>query len=120
VTEGATRGASASIVAQGVLLASSRSIENAVEARKLRRVDRILAGLPVGSDTFLPPLELNALLGRDETAPVTGVDKDLDFAEIEARAPAGLTEQVPFGIAGVVWALQHPSQAWRLLLPVLG
>jgi hypothetical protein len=28
-----------------------------------------------------------------------------------------MKEQVPGGPAGVVWALRHPTKAWRLLVP---
>lgn len=108
-----------------VLLASSHSIEAQMDATKRRNVIRSLAELGLGPGvTVVSPEGLDSLLGPNLTETPAIPDNELDEVEIEARAPAGVHEQslqsqIPFGLAGLAWGFRHPSQAWRLLLPVL-
>jgi hypothetical protein len=108
----------------GVLLGSSDSIARQVEAKKRREVLRQLADVHVGTQgRILSAQDLEILLDGD--ANTSDVDRGLDTVEVEARVFQGIREQpsqttVPFGAAGIVWAVRHPSQAWRLMVPVLG
>jgi hypothetical protein len=110
---------------QGILLASSKSIEAQVDAVKRRQVISSLARLRFGpSATVISPEELQSLLGPNLTETPASPDNELDEVEIEVRAPRGVHEealqsQIPFGLAGLAWGVEHPREAWRLLLPVL-
>jgi len=107
----------------GVLLLSSRPIEQQVDENIRCNVQRRLASLPVGpSATVISANELDGL--RDHHAAGQQFDKQLDEVELEVRAPRGLPEPpveatIPFGLAGLAWGVRHPSEAWRLILPVL-
>lgn len=117
--------AAAAKAPRGVLLASSQSIEAPMDAIKRRQVIRTLAGLEFGPGaTVISPEELDSLLGPNLTETPASPDNELDEVEIEVRAPRGLDEQplqsqIPFGLAALGWGVEHPSEAWRLLLPVL-
>jgi hypothetical protein len=110
---------------QGVLLASSRSIEAQIDVVRRRQVMRTLAGVRFGPGaTVISPEELDSLLGPNLTETPASPDNQLDEVEIEVRGPRGVHEealqsQIPFGLAALGWGAEHPSQAWRLLLPVL-
>lgn len=107
----------------GSLLLSSRPIEQQVDAAVARSVRRKLATLPFGpSATVISPGELEECLGSDDGG--QQFDEQLNEVEIEVRAPPDLREpplqaQIPLGLAGLAWGIRHPTQAWRLILPVL-
>jgi hypothetical protein len=109
----------------GVLLGSSQSIEAQMDAAKRRRVILSLAELKLGPGaTVISPQELDSLLGPNITETPASPDNELDEVEIEARALPGVYEQplqsqIPFGLAALGWGVEHPREAWRLLLPVL-
>jgi hypothetical protein len=122
----ASESAAAAVKApQGVLLASSRSIEAQMDAAKRRQVIRTLSRVRFGSGaTVISPEELDSLLGPNLTETPGSPDNELDEVEIEVRAPRGVSEQplqsrIPFGLAALGWGVEHPIEAWRLLLPVL-
>jgi hypothetical protein len=122
----ASESAAAAVKApQGVLLASSRSIEAQIDVVRRRQVMRTLAGVRFGPGaTVISPEELDSLLGPNLTETPASPDNELDEVEIEVRGPRGVHEealqsQIPFGLAALGWGVEHPSQAWRLLLPVL-
>jgi hypothetical protein len=110
---------------QGVLLASSHSIEAQMDAAKRRQVILSLAELKFGPGaTVISPEELDSFLGPNLTETPASPDNELDEVEIEARALPGVYEQplqsqIPFGLAALGWGVEHPREAWRLLLPVL-
>lgn len=63
---------------------------------------------------YLTPAEIQAAVGNPD-APLPTVVID---------APSGITEsavsaRIPFGIAGIAWGFRHPTQGWRLILPVI-
>ena len=65
--------------------------------------------------------ELRIVLGVGRVC-LNGSDRALETVEI--RAPQEVHESprevsVPFGLAGIVWGVRHPTQAWRLFLPVI-
>src|SRR2546430_2473007 len=75
--------------------------------------------------TVISPQELQTLLGGNVPESRENTQKALEEVEIEVRAPPGVPErplqaQIPLGLAGLLWGIRHPSQAWRLFLPVLG
>jgi hypothetical protein len=104
---------------EGTLLMSSAPIERQVDAAVARRVRHGLAGLtPRLRGAVVSPEKLLCLLGAPDD------ERELDEVEIEVRAPPGVPEQplrarIPFGLAALAWAARHPSQSWRLVLPVL-
>jgi hypothetical protein len=110
---------------QGVLLGSSRSIEARVDAAERRRVLYSLAALQFGPvTTVISPEELDTRLGRNLTKTPASPENPLDEVEIETRVLPGVPEpplqsQIPFGLAVIPWGFRHPSEAWRLFLPVL-
>jgi hypothetical protein len=110
---------------QGVLLDSSQSIEAQVNATKSRHVIHTLAGLRFGPGAIvISPEELDSLLGPNLTETPASPDNELDEVEVEARAPRGVHEealqsQIPFGLPALAWGVEHPGEAWRLLLPIL-
>lgn len=103
----------------GTLLVSSTAIEQRVDAAVARRVRRRLAILTSRSSAaVVSPGKLLCLVGAADH------ERQLDQVEIEMRAPPGLPEQplqarIPFGLAGLAWAVRRPSQSWRLLMPLL-
>lgn len=121
---GATAAAAARTPCHGLVLGSSRSIE--WHAVKRSKVTRALNGLKIGpATTVISPQELQTLLGRNVPESRENAQKALDEVEIEVRAPPGVPErplqgQIPLGLAGLPWGIRHPTQAWRLFLPVLG
>lgn len=68
--------------------------------------------------------ELRVVLGgtRIRTTARTNASDDV-LDTVEVRAPEATTERhgepIPFGLAGIVWGVRHPTQAWRLFLPVV-
>ncbi len=111
--------------APGVLLMPSQPIERQVDADKRRRVSHQLAGLHVGpAGRVISPGDLQILLGENLPGSPKHRAYELDEVEIEVRAPYGVPErppqaEIPLGLAGLAWGLRHPSQAWRLFLPVM-
>jgi hypothetical protein len=110
---------------QGVLLASSKSIKSRVDAAEQRRVMHSLAALQFGPvTTVIAPEELDSELGPNLTDTPASPENQLDEVEVETRTLPGVQEQplqsrIPFGLAGIAWGFRHPSEAWRLFLPVL-
>ena len=102
---------------------SSETIKGQVEALQKREVLRRLRGLPAGPvTTAISPRELQNLVDRNmlDNSANAGYRTD----EIVVRAPPAVSErplqsQIPVGLAGIGWGIRHPSQAWRLFLPVL-
>jgi hypothetical protein len=110
---------------QGALLGSSRSIKTRVDAAERRRVLHSLAKLQFGPvTTVISPDELDNRLGANLTKTPASPENPLDEVEVETRVLPGVREQplqsqIPFGLAAVTWGFRHPSQVWRLFLPVL-
>jgi hypothetical protein len=110
---------------QGVLLMPSQPIERQVDAHQRRRVSQQLAELHFGpSGRVISPENLQILLGEDLPESPENHAYELDDVAIEVRASYGVSErpphaEIPLGLAGLAWGVCHPSQAWRLLLPVM-
>lgn len=73
-----------------------------------------------GGSYYLSARQLRDLVGGPFR--LNGSGEALEIVEIrapqEVREPPR-TEPIPFGVAGIVWGFQHPTQAWRLFLPVV-
>ena len=92
---------------QGTLLASSRAIKQQEQALQRARVHRLLCATS-SSDVFVwSPPELR-------TAELV---MEVDAMRVATRTSA--PSAIPFGFAGIAWALRHPGAAWRLIFPVL-
>lgn len=106
---------------QAVLLASSKSMKTGVDAAERRRVVHTLAALQFGPvATVISPQELDAAV--DSESP-DSPDNQLLEVEVKARPPPRaqqepLQSQIPFGLAAIVWGIRHPSEAWRIFLPI--
>jgi len=106
------------------LPASSQSIEAEIDAAERRRVLHSFSALrfrPVTS--AISPEQLDATLGASPTASPANPANPLPEVDVQARAPprappAPLQSRIPFGLAAVVWAFRHPSEAWRIFLPI--
>ena len=81
------------------------------------------------SDTRRKPLDLRApditrLFSQQELQRVLAktIDPDIEEVEVEGvrgrRAPPPDTPTVWPGILAPVWAITHPTQAWRILAPL--
>jgi hypothetical protein len=111
---------------QTILLDSSQAVRREFDALNAHRVARAFADLKIGSArTTVSPEELQMMLGPEDPATAGSEDTELATVEIETRAPPGIREsapqaQIPFGFSGIAWGFRHPTQAWRLLMPVLG
>jgi hypothetical protein len=120
------RYAAAASAKQPTLLGSSQAIRKEFDALNVRRVARAFADVRVGSaHATVSPEDLQMMLGPEDPATTGAESADLATVEIETRAPLGIEEsgpqaQIPFGFSGMVWGFRHPTQAWRLLMPVLG
>jgi hypothetical protein len=96
-----------------------------MDAPKRRQVILSLAELKFApGTTVISPEELDRLLGPNLTETPASPDDELDEVEIEARALPGVYEQplqsqIPFGLPALAWGVEHPREAWRLLLPAL-
>ena len=133
-TPAVARAAASASVNQSVLLGSSQEVRKEFDELNVQRVAQAFADMKVGSaQATVSPEDLQLMLGPED--PVTArsnpaivgshTDAQLATVEIATRAPPGIHEsavqaQIPYGFAGMAWAFQHPTQAWRLLLPVLG
>jgi len=108
---------------QAVLLSSSESIQAEVDAAERRR---LLHSLPVlrfrPVTTAISPQELDASLAANPTASPASPENRLLEVDVEARPPraqqAPLQSRIPFGLAAIVWGFRHPSEAWRIFLPI--
>ncbi|HLZ96952.1 MAG TPA: hypothetical protein VKP66_03345 [Steroidobacteraceae bacterium] len=102
----------------------SRTAEQQIDAEKHPRVLRQLTQLRAGpARAVIPPEDLHNLLGKNFPESL-GAACDLNEVEIGVRAPRGVPERplqarIPMGLAGLAWGVRHPSQAWRLFLPVV-
>jgi hypothetical protein len=118
----------------GVLLGTSQDLRSEFAIRDARRVASAFAGLQVGSArATVSPEELAMMFGSPQPPEAPGAGSpvanrpgsaDLTTVEIDSRARRGIVESapqasIPFGLAGIAWAIRHPSQAWRLVLPVM-
>ena len=102
----------------------SRPVEQQVDAEKHPGVLRQLTQLRVGpARGVIAPEDLRNLLGKNFPESLGG-DHGLNELEIEVRAPRAVPQRpvqtrIPMGLAGLAWGVRHPSQAWRLFLPVV-
>jgi hypothetical protein len=125
LTASAAAGPNTGSAGPGVLLLPSQPIERQVDADRRRRVLQQLASLHVGpAGRVISPQDLQILLGENLPESPENHAYELDEVDIEVRAPYGVSERapqagVPMGLAGLAWGLRHPSQAWRLFLPVI-
>ena len=106
---------------QAVVLGSSKSIKTGVDAAERRRGVYSLAALQFGPvATVVSQQELDAAVDSESPA---SPDNQLPEVEVEARAPLRaqqepLRSQIPLGLAAIVWGIRHPSEAWRIFLPI--
>jgi hypothetical protein len=125
-TPAIARSAAATSVKQPILLGSSQAIRREFDVLNVRRVARAFADIGVGSaHATVSPEDLQMMLGPEDPATTGTEDAELATVEIETRALPGIQEsgpqsQIPFGFSGMAWGFRHPTQAWRLLMPVLG
>jgi hypothetical protein len=70
----------------------------------------------------LSEAELLSIIARHQPGAINAVESQLE--EILVTAPTELlpmrdtSQEVWGGIAAPVWALLHPTQAWRIFLPI--
>ncbi len=70
----------------------------------------------------LTEIELEAAITRYQES--IGLTQQISLEEVTVKASAislkmrDSTQDVPGGIAAPFWALLHPTQAWRILLPI--
>ncbi len=118
---------------KSVLLGSSQEVRREFDRQNVRRVARAFADLKVGSQrTTVSQEDLQMMLGPEDPAVAGSGDtqsapgeKQLATVEIETRVPPGIQESavqapIPYGFEGMLWGVRHPTQAWRLVMPVLG
>jgi len=56
-----------------------------------------------------------------QTAPTEEGGKELPevrVTPVAAGPEPGVSPRAPCGIAGLLWSLQHPTQAWRVVAPI--
>ena len=110
--------------AASILLGTSRrQLVQPIEQGKADQVRRALdLDLSFGHHgRYLTEEELRIVLGGGRVS-LNGSDRALETVEIRAPQPVHESPRevsVPFGLAGIVWGVRHPTQAWRLLLPVI-
>ena len=90
----------------------------AASSAVLRRVLDLSLG--DGGSYYLSARQLRVMPGGPFR--LNGSGEPLETVEI--RAPQEVREPphgapIPFGLVGIVWGVQHPTQAWRLFLPVV-
>ncbi len=96
---------------------------------KLEPVDRQPIAIPRTQPVLLKPLrltltqaELQTIIAKYEKSSGSGMGGQLE--EITVTAPVellpmrDLTQEVWGGIAAPLWAVLHPTQAWRIFLPI--
>jgi len=73
----------------------------------------------------LTPEQLNEALGSTVntrmSGTVTPADQQLELIEVRATREQHepIPTPIPFGLASIAWALQNPTQAWRILFPAM-
>jgi hypothetical protein len=130
-------GAHASAPDRQALLASSRAIAHQAHVQTRSAVDRRLASeLRAGREAQIVPLAgariqlgqyyANGVARGHESGALPGAERlKLDGNEVEEHPLPGIREDsvqapIPFGLGAIGWGLSNPSQAARVLLPVLG
>lgn len=104
-----------------ILERSSGPLVKPIEQAKADRVRRVLdLSLGDGGSYYLSGRQLRVMLGGPFR--LNGSGEALETVEI--RAPQEVREPphgapIPFGLAGIVWGARHPTQAWRLIMPVV-
>jgi len=105
---------------RGVALGSAAAVKPAVDAAVGKRVRRILAGRlnPQNEPVYQTAAQLQSSFGTSDLRRA----ENEQMASVEVLAPREIREDsrqaIPFGLAGMVWGVTHPSQSWRLLLPI--
>jgi hypothetical protein len=105
----------------GTLLVNPAPIERSVDALVRKRTR---ATLNSGLDATAPvrplfPVDLRNAWGTTDLRP-----EDQPLASVEVDAPRGVSEStvapddVPLGLAGLVWAARRPGEVWRLFTPI--
>lgn len=81
--------------------------------------------LTIDAMRALTPEQINEALGVSDgrlTGAVTPADRQLGLIEVRATreqfGPVHTT--IPLGLASIAWAIRNPSEAWRIVFPVLG
>jgi len=74
-------------------------------------VHRALDLTPPDIRKVIPPEQLNAPLPNPDEEP------QANAPEVQVRGSRSVPD-VPGGIVSVFWAVRHPTQAWRILMPV--
>jgi hypothetical protein len=116
------------------VLDSSKTLAHRAQAATNRKVNRTLTkSVRVGGQSASVPLQgARIQLGQNYPhglAPPGDVSDSqrikLDGVEVQDRPLPGIPEDslqadIPFGLAGIGWGLNHLDQAPRLFLPVIG
>jgi hypothetical protein len=109
---------------QSVLLASSQTIKTRVDAAERRRVLQRLSALQFGPIAgVISAEELDTGPSKNPMESSAGSDSQLLEIEVKASGPPRaqakpLQSPIPFGLAAIVWGFRHPSEAWRIFLPI--
>lgn len=111
-----------SFVANG--RASAEAVDTAAVVFASESQPEIKLDLKIGDLTqILTPEQLEQALGMDPhrlSGVETPADDQLEQIEVHAvreQHEAAKTD-VPFGLASLAWAMQNPTEAWRIFLPV--
>ena len=111
-----------SFVANG--RASAEEVDTAAVVFASESQPQIKLDLKIGDLTqILTPEQLEQALGMDSHR-LSGVETPADdqIEQIEVHAVREQYEavktDVPFGLASLAWAIQNPTEAWRIFLPV--
>ena len=118
--DGATVPAATAAACSTLLGGSCRRVVQRIERAKADRVRQALDLRFGNPGRYLTAQQLRIALGGRVS--MSGSDEVLETVEI--RAPQGVQESplgasIPFGVAGIVWGVRHPAEAWRLIVPVL-
>jgi len=95
--------------AASVLLGSSQQVAKQADQARAR-------GVRAALDLRLPDPE--RYLTSQMLRVAQGSEGELTDVEVQASPVAPVEEPIPYGLAAIYWGICHPSQSWRLLLPV--
>src|SRR5690606_3167045 len=112
-----------SFVANG--RASAEEVDRAAVVFASESQPQIKLDLKIGDLTqILTPEQLEQALGMDShrlSGVETPADEQIEQIEVHAvreQQYEAVKTDVPFGLASLAWAIQNPTEAWRIFLPV--
>ncbi len=111
-----------SFVANG--RASAEEVDTAAVVFASESQPQIKLDLKIGDLTqILTPEQLEQALGMNShrlSGVETPADEQIEQIEVHAvrEQYEAVKTDVPFGLASLAWAIQNPTEAWRIFLPV--